>query len=553
MKKFFYFFTKPIGIAVIAVIIFAAAGIFYYFKNKQPLYEFTQVKRGDIEQVVSVTGKVKAAEAVDLSFEKSGKVARINVNVGSRVSAGQVLASLDNSDLMAQVSQAEASLAMQKANLDALLQGTRPEEIQIAETAVKNAEKSLADYEISLSNTKEKAEGDLNYIYSGIKDVLTDAYIKADDAINKQIDDLFTNDFSINPQLTFYTSSQSETAAEWKRYTAGLELSQFKQELDSIPSDRAGLDKALASAENHLTSIQDFLNVLSAAVNESVGLSSTAVANYKYYVNTARANVTTAITNINSKEQAIANQKLTNQNNITTAENAVNAAKNSLATAQDQLKLKKAGPTAEQIAAQTAQVQVAQANLENAKAQLRKTIITSPINGVITKQNMKVGEIVSQNTPLISVMSDAQFEIQTNIPEADIAKVKVGHTAKVTLDAYGEKEIFEAKVVEIEPAETVIEGVATYKTTLQFLQEDNRIMPGMTANIDILTAKKESVLIIPLRAISNRDGQHLVLFDAGEKTPQEKIIEVGLKGSNGEIEIVSGLKEGDRIVSVWQE
>ena len=159
-----------------------------------------------------------------------------------------------------------------------------------------------------------------------------------------------------DPVLTFYTGSQSGSDAEWKRRLAGIELGQLKTEIDSLPSDKAELDNSLAKAEDHLKVIQDFLNTLSLAVNESVGLTSTTAANYKYYVNTSRTNVTTAIASINTKEQAIVTQKATNQSNITTAENAVNTAKNSLVAAQDQLLLKQAGSTQEQINAQSAQV-----------------------------------------------------------------------------------------------------------------------------------------------------------------------------------------------------
>ena len=543
-------FKKPLFIVLILAIVFAGAGIYFYSKNsaKSP-YEFTTVQRGDLSQEVSVTGRVKPAEAVDLAFEKSGKVARINVKVGDKVTTGQILATLENSDLTAQIAQARASLAVQQADLEALQRGTRPEEIQIAETTVANAQKSLADDQVNLTNVKSKADSDLSSLYEGIKDILSDAYVKADDAVNKQTDDLFTNDTSDNPKLTFYTSGQSGSDSEWKRRLAGTELAQLKQEIDSLPSDKTALDSALTKGDGHLRIIQDFLNTLSGAINEATSLTATTIANYKYYVNAARTNVTTAITSLNTKKQAIVTQKATNQNNIATAEATINTAENTLAAAQDQLILKQAGSTPEQINAQVAQVQSAQANLQNTQAQLTKTIITSPMNGIVIKQNTKVGEIVAQNALVISIMSAAQFEIEANIPEADIAKVKLNDLARVTLDTYGNEVIFEAKVVEIEPAETLVDGVATYKTTFQFTQEDERIKSGMTANIDILTAQRIGVLFVPQRAIIQKSGEEFVLFGVTDNQVEQRKVVIGLKSVDGNMEIISGLNEGDRVVS----
>lgn len=550
IEKIKNIFKRPLYVILILLAVFAGWGIYAYFTrgNASP-YELTIVKKGEISQEVSVTGRVKPAQNVDLAFERGGKVARINAAVGDKAAAGQTLAVLENSDLAAQVLQAKASLAVQQANLNALKDGTRPEEIQIAQTNVATAQKSLADAQNNLVNVKNKADVDLNNLYSGVKDVLNDAYIKADDAVNKQIDDLFTNDTTSNPKLTFYTGSQAGSDAEWKRQTAGAELAQLKQEIDSLPMDKMGLDLTLTKGENHLKIISDFLNTLSAAVNESTGLTPTVQAAYKGYVNTGRTNVTTALNSISAKKQAIATQKAANQSSISTAETSVNSAKNSLQAYQDQLALKQAGSTSEQINAQAAQVLAAQANLENAQAQLGKTIIYSPIDGILTKQDIKVGEIVAQNTPMISVMSLAQFEIEANVPEADIAKVKIGDSANVTLDTYGNSVIFGAKVVKINPAETILEGVAAYKTTFQFNQEDERIKSGMTANIDILTAKKSDVLVIPQRAIIQRGNEQFVQLSLGANKIEERKIVAGIKGTDGNVEVVSGLNANDQIVS----
>jgi HlyD family secretion protein len=548
--KFKKFLKKPLNIILILTVIFALAGFYIYQRGSQKSpYEFTTVSRGNVVQEVSVTGRVKSAESVDLAFEKSGKVAAINAAVGDKVVADQILASLNNADAQAQLAQAQATLLKEETTLQQLKAGTRAEEIQIARTSVANAEKSLADAQNNLTIVKNKAAIDLNNLYDDVKDILNDAYVKADDAVNKQTIGMFTGENSTSPQLTFLADSQSTTDAQGKRVVAGAQLAQFKSESDNLPTDQDGLDSAFIKAENHLTIILDFLNSLAGALNNAANLTASTLTSYKYNINLGRTNVTTALTSMTTQKQSIITQKATNQNNINTAETSLNTAKNTLASAKDNLALKLAGSTPEQIAAQEAQMKYALANIQNYEAQLAKTIIRSPISGVVTKQDMKVGEIITANAPEISVLSEVNFQIEANVPEADIAKIKTGDSARVTLDAYGNDVVFDAQVVAIDPAETIIEGVATYKTTLQFTKEDQRIKSGMTANVDILTAQKENVLVVPQRAIIGKNNEKSVKVLEG-KNVKEVSVKVGLKGSDGNVEILEGIKEGDKIITL---
>lgn len=544
------FIKKPsviISAIVLAAVVFG--GYWFFFRPEQPVYETVIAKRGDVIQEVSVTGRVKPAQSVNLAFERSGKVAEAFVKVGDKVKAGQALIALDNSELSSQLKQSEASLDSARAKLAELKRGARPEELEIAETAAANAEKSLADAEINLENTQKKADGDLANLYGSVSNILNDAYIKADDAVSKQTDEMFSNDLTTSPQLTFLvTSQQLEINAEWGRVLANDALSAFKSELSVLPDEPAKLDVSMANAENHLKIVKDFLEDLNEALNFSAGLSSSTLTSYKGYVNTGRTNNQTALTNITSQKQTIAAQKITNQNNVSSAESKVNDARNALAAARNELALKKAGAAEEQVAAQEALVKQNEANVQNYKVQISKTVLYSPINGIITKrEDAKIGEIVAANANVISVILEAKYEIEANVPEVDVAKIKIGDEAEVTLDAYGNDVIFKAAVAEIEPAETVLEGVATYKTTFQFFEDDSRVKSGMTANIDILAGRRENAVKIPQRALIAKNGDKYarVLADGEVK---EIEVKTGLRGSDGWVEIVDGLKEGDVVV-----
>ncbi len=330
-----------------------------------------------------------------------------------------------------------------------------------------------------------------------------------------------------------------------------------------------------------------FLNRLFDAVDKAYTLNQTTINTYKANINIGRTNITTALSNISTIKQSIATQKVINQNNLTLAETQVSQADNtalqlrsnrgkSLALAQAQindarsavqnakaqLELKESGTTTEQIdiqkaairqaeaatQIQQAQVSSAQASLNNAYVQLQKTVLKAPLSGAVTKQDAKVGQIVSPSISIVSLMSDSKFEIKTNIPEVDIAKVKIGHKAKITLDAYGSDVVFNATVVSIDPAETVIEGIATYLTTLIFDQTDQRVKPGMTANIDIRTDQRENVIVLPQRSIIDENGKKFVILLRDEEKTEKREVVTGLSASDGTIEIVSGLNEGDKVL-----
>lgn len=494
---------------------FLFIGIFALKNGNGNGKEVYRVQRGTVSQIVSVTGKTQAVNNVDLSFEKSGRVANISVNVGDQVKRGQILASLDTEELRAQLSDAEANVEVQKAKLQEILIGTRPEDIQI-----KTAELS-------------KAEQDLESYYGGAINILNAAYNKADDAIRKQLDPLFLNDEDLNVSLLFsVNNSQLETDIEDQRLEIGLMLKNWVNELNSISLSlsREQADKMLSDTENHLAVIQIFLNRASQAVANSLSLSEATIETYKGNIDTARANVNAAITSVTGRKQDIAAQKLV------------------VLKAKYQLDLSEAGYTKEQITAQEAQVKQALAKAEVIRAQINQNIIFAPFSGLIARQDLEIGEVATANKPFISLISDEKLEVEANVPEVNIGKVTVGNSAKIKLDAFSD-EIFDGQVVYVEPAETLIEGVVNYKIKIAFDKPEEKIRSGLTADIDIIIFSKDGILKIPSYSLLvQEDGSFAVKVINGRQTEIRKV-EVGIRGSGGETEIISGLSEGEEILA----
>lgn len=491
---------KYVGIPLLIIIVIG--GYWIFGRKKQPQYESITARRGQLVQEVNVTGRVKPGRHIGYIFEKSGKVAHVYVKVGDKVTAGQILANISSADLAAQVKQAEASKEFQLAKLKELESGAKEEDLLLTETKILNAQKTFSASQENLVNAQLKADNDLKNLYDDIKQLVFDAYIKANNAL--------------------YKVGQTNYGA----------LAALKQDGEFLPLDYSGLDIVLLKTQNNLTAIR---NVLS-QFNDTFA---------------AQMEINAVLASVTNQMQLIQTQKIINQNSLAAAELKIDESSNGISLAQAELDLKNAQATEAQIAAQQAQVKQAEAILENAQAQMEKTVIKSSIEGIVSSVDIEVGETASMNMPAVFVIENAELKLETFVPEADIAKISLGNKAIVTLDAYGDDVVFDAEVTAIDPAETMIEGVATYKVTLKFPTQDSRLKSGMTANVDIQTAQLENVVAVPLRAVITKDGNHFVRVLTGEEGKEEIkeiAVKTGLKSSDGSVEIIEGIAENDKVV-----
>ncbi len=489
MKKrsFFRFLKNKYFIIGLIIVVIA---IWYYaaHRGSVPTFEYTAAAVGDVIERVSVTGTVSPVDKADLAFNKSGVISRVYVKVGDAVKAGQPIASLDSAGDAAALASAEATLADVSRSLT-------PEELAVQETAVANAQKDAVN-------------------------AAHDAFIKAQGAIFNYTDTFFTNPQSANPVINIRTQSSAiQLNIDHERISITDELNRWSDALAaSSATDASGL---ASDAHSHLSTIKAFMSDLSAIVNAlapgNAGLT--------------QAQIDADVSSMNSGLSA-----------LNAAIDGVSAAQTELATAQTNYDLKLSGNSSQSIAAQAAKVAQARASLD-------QDTITSPIDGIVTKADPSVGEFIGAGQSGFSVQNSG-FKIEAYVAEADIAKVAIGDVASSTLDAYGSYVDFPAHVTAIDPAETVLEGVPTYKVTLQFIAPDIRIRSGMTSNLEILTHQASGVVEIPYRAIAITSTSTTVrVVSADGKSYAPVAVTTGLKGSDGTIEITSGLNPGDKVVT----
>lgn len=502
-------------VAIFGVIVLVVFAWFFFRGPAQPVYESVVAAQGSLVQEVSVTGKLKAAEAGDLSFERSGRVSRIDTTIGEEVYVGKVLASLANADLVAKVSEARSVEKTEQARLDELRRGARPEELAVSRAKVASAE-------VDLTEARET-----------LKERISDAYTKSGDAVRTQADQFFNSAQSTDPQLAFSTENSLEQSLESGRYAVGQTLNEWSEAITTGEDLSLLATRSLQAVNEVKLFLEKAALALSIAGSYS-SLSQTTIDAYNADISSARTAVSTAASNLVS------------------AIGSVNTATAALSLAQEELVLKEAGAASEEIRAQEAAVEKAAAAVLAAQAELAKTIITAPFSGTVTRVDIDRGETVAAHTPVISMITPSNFEIETFVPEADIAKIKRGDHAKITLDAYDPNLYFDATVIAIDPAETVLEGVSTYKVTFEFIDPEELGRSGMTANLDILTASKDNVITIPSRAIEYRNGDTYVEVVREDGSFEERRIETGLRGSDGRIEVVSGVSEGERIILFFE-
>lgn len=560
------------------IVTIASAGIAWYVLsgNDALPYETVTVQRRDVVEEVFVTGQVKPAQHVELAFEMNGKIVSVAADVGAEVKAGDLIATIDSSSIQAQIRAAaahvqgtesvlreyEVALEAEQARLDELLAGTRPEEIAVAETKLSNAKLDVTSAQLQLAAAEKRAAEDLTNFYRSVPDLLASAYTKADDAVYKYADELFSKQIATKNELIFIVANQVNKAnAENARTEAMAAVNRMASRMISLPVAHPELDGIMLETADDLGVVLSFLIQVNTALNDAYGLESATLSAYKANISTARTNIVATISDINKHIQSIAAQTALNESELAAARSSVTNAQNAVLIAEGELTLKKAGSTPEQIKAQQAKVQqsqvvlssqqarVSQANAELAQlqAQLDNYALRSPLDGIITRQDGKLGQI-APNTPIVTIISKANFEITANVPEADIAKLSLQDPATLTLDAYADTIEFAAVVTAIDPAETTIEGVTTYKVTFQFAEEDPRVKSGMTADITVMTDRREGALVIPQRAAIRQNGRRYARVLRGHEVV-ETTITTGLVTSDGYVEVTQGLSAGDLVIT----
>ena len=545
---FFYFnfiyivllLTNMKKIAVILIIVILSVFVYKRFvKDPRVGLNLTKVIKGNIYTEVSETGQVTKGNKVNVSFKSAGTIEDIYVEVGQMVKTGDALAEIEDSQLKIKLEEAKAGLEIAWAQFDKLLAGATREEIQTMQTNIENAKIDLVIAEQNLEDVKNQTGEDLNSVYNDTLAVLDDVYLKISNSFN--VSDLIKRTY-------FVTNNQIGIKINNNNNEIKNALIQTELHLDIIrESQNEDIDTAIFEIKELLQTVSEALTFFRDTCegpsyrNKVSSTDKTSLDNNRTYINTA-------LTNIIALQQDISSAKLASIDDVNIYQTKVDSAKGKLKASEDNFAEITASARKEDVELHQAQVKQAEAQVSLFTTQLEDAILRSPINGQVADINKRVGEIVQATfqDSIMVILPESSFEIEVDIYEEDIVKIRTGNDVDISIVAFPDQ-MLEGRVISINPAEKMIDGVVYYQVSVSLDNAPEGIKSGMTADLIIKIITKENVLIIPEEAIEEKNGKTIVKLLEG-RSIKEREINIGIVGDDDMAEVTFGLEEGNEIV-----
>lgn len=532
-------------VAVIAIGAWVRAG-----RAPKITYDTYTVAKETLRQTVQVTGEVVSSQDVDLKFESSGRVTSIARAVGDAVKSGDVLATLDDRAERVDVQKAQAALLSAQASLDRLKNGATAEDLRVAQVTLDNARIALDKARQALSDTQASNAAALDKAYGDLAGQMENLSLKSSAAMQTIDADVF--DAAGNLRADISSPDFSIQSRALAAHAAAL--SALHDVTSDLPLFRtaASHEAAVQLADRMIgegQGIRDAAALANAVMQASDPVGGTSQASF----DARAADVKAVWTDLNAAVNAAVSQKLllasttaSDSASLNAANAAVQAAEGSVASAQAAFDLKKAPATVYDLEAARAGVTQADAALGAARLALDKTRLHAPYDGTIAQAPGRAGATVTPADVILKLHGANVYEIEADVPETDVAKLKTGEAAVITLDAYGDGMPFAGTLTSIDTAQTVIQDVVYYKTRFRLESPEREIRTGMTANISIVTAERPDALTVPQRAIRQNGEKAVRVLVNGQETKTP--VTTGLYGDDGKVEILSGLSGGEQVI-----
>jgi len=458
---------RRILIVLIVVAIVGVVGVWvyrnYYAQAQEPEVEREEavVEAGTLTSLVNATGTILPEKQTTLTFKTAGRVARVLVEEGQVVQAGEELARLEDDDL--EFALAQARLAVTQGELA----------LASAQAQLLRAQRPAADYDLAAAE-----------------------------------------------------AALESAKATYRKLLAGPSEEEIQVARANLDQARVSLDQAQAAYDQ----VADRPDV--ALLPQATQLQQATIA-----YNVAKANFELAMRGPSEAELA--------------------SARSAIEQAQASLKRLQEGPSDEDLLVAQLAVEQAQASLDQARLSLvqaehnlETTVLTAPHDGTITLVSVKEGEM-SSGQPAFVLTDLSGYHVDVTVDEIDIGRLQEGQAVTITLDALpGER--LGGHVDRIAETAQLDSGVVTYKVTVNLRPDPAPLRAGMTANVDIVTERREDVLLVPNRfvRIDRATGQAFVDKAVGEGI-QSVEIQIGLRDESYS-EVLAGLEEGDVVVLIKQ-
>ena len=195
------------------------------------------------------------------------------------------------------------------------------------------------------------------------------------------------------------------------------------------------------------------------------------------------------------------------------------------------------------------EIAAAEANVQALQNTVNMAKIIAPFDGTVTEISSRPGEMIQSGTQAVQLDDLDNLVVNVDVSEIDISKVEIGHPVVITFDALPYKE-YSGSVSSISSAGMDKSGTIEFRVTVTIVDGDASVKPGFTAVVSINTNQVEGALLVPNQALSNINGNNLVMIVGENGTPMPVRVEVGAS-SEAFTEIISGdLMEGDQLIIV---
>jgi len=251
------------------------------------------------------------------------------------------------------------------------------------------------------------------------------------------------------------------------------------------------------------------------------------------------------------RAQTLYGQSLIAQSALDDAHSLVDVAENRKRAAQSQLAIAKAKVTEAR-----AQVAQAKAAADRAAEDMANATLRAPIRGTVLSRDVEIGSPVSSilnlgaNATLVMTIGDIeQVFVRGKVDEADIGRVRLGQPARIRVETFKDK-VFNGKVTQISPMGVEKDNVTNFEVRVSIDNPGNELKANMTANAEIVLEEHADALIIPEAAViyDTQKNAFVEIAAPGTKTGRKKIsVKLGV-GNGTKIQILDGLKQGDKVI-----
>lgn len=482
-------FTKKRYIALTVIIILVIFMIVSGGKdNTDGLIE--TVTRQDVKKTVLASGEVTSLTDLNLGFNDTGVVEELKVKVGDNVKKGQLLATLKRSAELADLTSAQGSLLS-------------------AEVSYKKALGSLETAKSNLENIKREQAVLVANAYRALLSTDLEAVPESTGSDEGEAP-IVTGTYNSNEKGEYLLDMYASSATSGYSFrVSGLETGSGSVTTNSAsPIGVRGLYvKWPEGFEGNVTWVITIPNIRSSSY----------------------------VSNLNAYNLALETQK----NEIERAERVV---------AEREAEFGTNASIESQMA--FAEVVSARGKVQAAQARVEDKVLRAPSDGTITSIAIDVGELVEAHTNSITIQDVGNLYLKAKVNEENIRYLRAGQNATVIFDAFGNNKMVTATIAEIDLSATKEGDVVNYEITAT-LEDSTDIKAGMTATMTVLIDEKKGVLAVPLRAVA-RDGTSAsvsVLVDEKKMKSEKRSVVIGLEGDGSMVEIVSGLSEGEQVLT----